>query len=79
MGNILKSFLSLERNQKSTTSVIYVSNKATPAYHEQKIAAKTTQLKQPKKAALFQTKKQSASVAPSSEVGRIIEGMKRNA
>lgn len=79
MGNILKSPSSLKHNQNSTTSVIYTPNKTTPAYHEQKPAEKMSQLKQPKKAGLFQAKKSAAPVAPQSEVDRIIAGMKRNA
>ncbi|GEM_PF-4785950 len=79
MGNILKSFSSLKYNQKRTDSVIYISNKTTPAYHEPKTAEKMTQLKQPKKAGLFQAKKTVAAAAPQSEVDRIIAGMQRNA
>ena len=79
MGNILQLFSSLKPNRKSTTSVIYISNKTTPAYHEQKTAEKMTQFKQPKKAGLFQAKKSAAAAAPQSEVDRIIAGMQRHA
>ncbi len=79
MGNILTTFATTEHNQKSTGTVVYVSNKTTPARHEQKAVEKMTQLKQPKKAGLFHAKKTTASVAPQSEVDRIIAGMKRNA
>lgn len=79
MGNILKSFATTERSQKSTNTVIYVSNKTTPARCEQTTSKKMTQLKQPKKAGLFQAKKSTTSIAPHSEVDRIIAGMQRNA
>lgn len=80
MGNtIYSSSPSSEHSRKNTNTVIYISKKSAPAHHAQKPANKMTQLKQPKKAGLFQTKKSTTPVAPQSEVDRIIAGMKCNA